>query len=87
MKIIQRCDAPCPRVESAGSVFLPKRFACFPYGGVRRIRFQGFQSGSCSNLTPAPGSLPNELAGERNRKTGLARAMFAHFRANVNKAG
>jgi len=41
---------------------------CFPYGGSKRVRFEGFESGSCSHLSPAPGALLNEEAAqEANR--------------------
>ena len=37
---------------------------CFPYGDVKRIRFEEFRSGSRSRLSLAPQALLNEV--ERN---------------------
>lgn len=35
--------------------------SCFPYGVVRRIRFEGFEDGTCPLLSPAPQALLNEV--------------------------
>gem|GEM_PF-4416480 len=44
--------------------------SCFPYGVVRRIRFDGFWNGSRSTLSPAPRTLLNEVDGRTNTVSG-----------------
>jgi hypothetical protein len=44
--------------------------SCFPYGGVKRIRFEDFRSGSCFNLSPEPRTRLNEV---KDTKDAIAR--------------
>jgi hypothetical protein len=43
--------------------------SCFPYGVVKRIRFEGFEDGTCPLLSPAPQALLNEVVGKQTRST------------------
>ena len=41
--------------------------ACFPYGGTRRIRFEGFSDSSCPDLSLEPQARLNEAAQSKTR--------------------
>ena len=55
----------CPRLA---------RESCFPYGVVRRIRFEGLCDGSGRDLSPAPRAHLNEVRGRKPRSEPISTA-------------
>lgn len=48
--------------------------ACFPYGVVRRVRFEGLGDGTCRDLSPAPRAHLNVVGGSKGRAAGFSTA-------------
>ncbi len=48
--------------------------SCFPYGGVKRIRFEDSRSGSCPILSPAPRTRLNKLTFNRQPARGFIKS-------------
>ena len=44
---------------------IPGDRACFPFGAMKRIRFEDSRDGSCRNLSPAPRAHLNEVRGRK----------------------
>ena len=48
--------------------------ACFPYGVVRRVRFEGLGDGTCRDLSPAPRAHLNVVRGRKGGPAGFSTA-------------
>ena len=68
MKRSVESGVPARRQGNSSSVAAAASGSCFPYGVLKRIRFEGFEDGTCPLLSPAPQALLNEVGWNEARK-------------------